>query len=287
MLEWHHSASEVSLFWCPLFHPSGVGALLTELYTDINEPDSLYALAGRPGAAAQLRLTSHEHNWPASLQGYDLALQQSTAVLFTHQPTMHTAQQHMHREHMQPAQCMYGIVNALQQLGCSHTALQYIQGCSTWGSGGRRSVPGQRTEPAPEIREMQSELAWRLGQWDDSGELSSAQDTLTQQKQEQGFPFQSHSSTQIIGRRGSGGGNWVPLAPIETPGVRVGSGDETTSGFHATIFAVLQALRSGDANVVENLLQRATMDTVCSLTSGGSESVGEFQRARTQRQTHT
>ncbi|MEW5311589.1 MAG: hypothetical protein WDW38_003292 [Sanguina aurantia] len=293
----------------------GVGALLTELYTSINEPDSLYALSGRPGATAQLRLTEHEHNWPATLQGYDLALQHSTPAQFSNPSPAQVSQLGDVEGQLQPPQCVFGIVSALQELGCSHTALQYVRGCSVGGScssalgtgssgpgsgssGGSSSGAATAAAAALKIRELQSELAWRLGQWEDSSSAVAGLQAFgnhnrqqqQQQQQQQQLGSSLPSSMEPEATRPPGGGGRAAVADITASlgaglggsggggGGGGGAGDGVSGGFHGAVHAVLRALRSGDAGVVEALLQGATMGVVHALTSGGSESVGSINR---------
>ena len=52
--------------------------LLLDIFSQVNEPDGIYAIAQSHKMASQLRLFEHEGSWSKALLGYDL-LQQSAA----------------------------------------------------------------------------------------------------------------------------------------------------------------------------------------------------------------
>ncbi len=91
-----------------------VDKLLLEAYSQISEPDSIYAVARSPSLAVQLPLAEHEGSWAEALVGYDLQMHHADLqerLLPKGSSSMLAA----HGWQQQP-----GLFNALQQLGCQH-----------------------------------------------------------------------------------------------------------------------------------------------------------------------
>lgn len=91
---------------------------MLEAYTQISEPDSIYAMARSPLLDVQLPLAEHEGSWAEALVGHDLQLHHS-ALHARHnsspgsQPGSSSLQDFERRQQQ-------GLFNALQQLGCQH-----------------------------------------------------------------------------------------------------------------------------------------------------------------------
>lgn len=59
---------------------SDVDALLLDIYSQIDEPDGMYAAARSPQAASQLALFEHEGAWDKALVSCDLMLPRGLAT---------------------------------------------------------------------------------------------------------------------------------------------------------------------------------------------------------------
>ncbi len=102
--------------------------LLLDIYSSMNEPDSIYAVARGHSMVSQLKLYEHESSWDKALTGYDLLCRRappaSTPItLPLAQPGPGTAVSGGSASHWQQ-----GLLTALQQLGCRHLIEAYWQG---------------------------------------------------------------------------------------------------------------------------------------------------------------
>ncbi|BDA48015.1 Serine-protein kinase ATM [Coccomyxa sp. Obi] len=122
---------------------SNVDQLLLDIYSQVQEPDSIYAAARSQKAASQLCLFEHEGAWDKALVGYDL-LQLGGQLP------------------QQPAARQSGILNSLQQLGCQYTLRAY---CAT--------LPPQSQSGSRALWEKRFETAWRMGDWQEAAVLQA------------------------------------------------------------------------------------------------------------------
>lgn len=101
--------------------------LLLEVYSSINEPDGIYAVARGHSMMSQLKLYEHEGSWDKALAGYDMlchrkASQHGQAVSSPSPP--YTAAQDRAGASVSGQQ---GLLTSLQQLGCRHLIEAYWQ----------------------------------------------------------------------------------------------------------------------------------------------------------------
>ena len=109
-----------------------VDQLMLEAYSQISEPDSIYAMARSPVLTVQLPLAEHEGRWAEALVGHDLQLHHS-ALHARHdsspgsQPGSGSLQDFARRQQQ-------GLFGALQQLGCQHVLQRlFLTGSSQTG----------------------------------------------------------------------------------------------------------------------------------------------------------
>eukprot|EP00898_Chlorokybus_atmophyticus_P004026 jgi/Chlat1/4624/Chrsp3S05582 len=113
--------------------------MLLEIYTQIDEPDSIYGVARTHKLVTQLRVHAHERNWSKALQGHDLALRTRSLAATGSEATMH-----------------HGLLSALQHMGCTQAVDAYWRGlCSMQQPSGQDA----------HLAELQFEAAWRSGNW--------------------------------------------------------------------------------------------------------------------------
>lgn len=112
--------------------------LLLHIYSSINEPDGIYAVASGHSMVSQLKLYEHEGSWDKALTGYDLLCRQHTASGVSHTPSDSTRQHDSTARHVSRAsnvapkaavqvdsQWQQGLLTSLQQLGCRHVIEAY------------------------------------------------------------------------------------------------------------------------------------------------------------------
>ena len=95
-----------------------VDQLMLEAFTQMSEPDSIYAMTRSPSLAVQLPLAEHEGSWAEALAGHDLQLHQMHQtdhdLISGSQPIGRGSLEDVKDRQQQ------GLFNALQQLGCQH-----------------------------------------------------------------------------------------------------------------------------------------------------------------------
>ena len=107
-----------------------VDQLLLDIYSSINEPDGIYAVARGHSMMSQLKLYEHEGSWDKALTGYDLLCRRPDAA---------TASAASSSSLLQPVRSsgvpdgssaygQQGLLTSLQQLGCRHLIEAYWQG---------------------------------------------------------------------------------------------------------------------------------------------------------------
>ncbi len=98
--------------------------LLLDIYSSINEPDSIYAVARGHNMMSQLKLYEHEGSWDKALTGYDLLCRRTLpAAVSTSQ-----AASSSDTPSESSAYGQQGLLTSLQQLGCRHLIEAYWQG---------------------------------------------------------------------------------------------------------------------------------------------------------------
>ena len=99
-----------------------VDELLLDIYSNINEPDSIYAVAKGHSMVSQLKLYEHEGSWDKALTGYDLLCRQRAASEAQESPGQATGV-----SGQVSGQWQKGLLTSLQQLGCRHVIEAYWQ----------------------------------------------------------------------------------------------------------------------------------------------------------------
>ncbi|KAJ7559328.1 hypothetical protein O6H91_04G079500 [Diphasiastrum complanatum] len=137
--------------------------LLLNVYTRINEPDGVYGVIQSHKLISQLRMYEHEGNWNKALENYDLLLRSiphSAEKLSSAEnlSTFHEGRQkHSTTGRLQTLHFMKGLLRSLHQMGCSHVSEMYCHGLVKEQVGMEDDI---------EFKELQSEAAWRSGNWD-------------------------------------------------------------------------------------------------------------------------
>lgn len=90
---------------------------MLEAYSQMSEPDSIYAMARSPSLAVQLPLAEHEGSWAEALAGHDLQLHQTQQPGHDLIPGSQPISSGSLKDVKDRQQ---GLFNALQQLGCQH-----------------------------------------------------------------------------------------------------------------------------------------------------------------------
>ncbi|GBG59962.1 hypothetical protein CBR_g292 [Chara braunii] len=177
--------------------------LLLGVYTKINDPDGIRAVARTHKVASQLALFEHEGRWDKAMENYDLLLQASRSkrrealkgfrfcggVATVEQPITGCGT----RRFGTPGGCLLnealdnvkqsksaferrdwgmqkGLLRSLQQMGCWHIEGMYSQGLFA-----RVKEP----DTDPEFAELQCEAAWRAGNWDLRLDMTRESDDMT------------------------------------------------------------------------------------------------------------
>eukprot|EP00798_Chlamydomonas_sp_ICE-L_P015051 gene15051-21127_t len=135
--------------------------LVSKVYSHVGEPDSIYALSGKPGLEQMLRVYEHEGDWNSALGLYDVAIRSST-------PGAGSAP--MGADHC-------GVARALLKSGRFHIAQRYLK---KKDNDSRTSPPcnprpnhtgdphgNHQSEDLARTLDLSHELSWRLGQWDE------------------------------------------------------------------------------------------------------------------------
>lgn len=97
-----------------------VEELLLDIYSNINEPDSIYAVASGHSMVSQLKLYEHEGSWDKALAGYDLLCRQHTS------PEAERSSQGGISGQLH-GQWQHGLLTSLQHLGCRQVLQAYWQ----------------------------------------------------------------------------------------------------------------------------------------------------------------
>lgn len=259
--------------------------MLMDLYAATDARDSLDALSTSPEASLQLR-THGLQNTIAAQHAY--VLQHSRPAAQTSLPQSQTMQHNINSTHMHRAQSVQGLVAHLQKLRCTNAESQFSTNQGGRGSGASNSNTLPDQQQAQIISELQFEVAWRLGQWDDmDGALTTGQAATShhpehqlhlqlQQLPQEESSNTFHSLTHAITQKGCSAVNRDVMGCSDTMRMCFTHGWESSScRFHATMFAMLRDLRSGVKGGLGTLLQCATMGAASRLVSQESRSVGE------------
>lgn len=99
--------------------------LLLDIYSSINEPDGIYAVARGHNMMSQLKLYEHEGSWDRALAGYDMMCHRTASEQAQMTSASHSAADHTAAGSVNSQQ---GLLTALQQLGCRHLIEAYWQG---------------------------------------------------------------------------------------------------------------------------------------------------------------
>ena len=99
--------------------------LLLDIYSSINEPDGIYAVARGHNMVSQLKLYEHEASWDRALAGYDMMCHRTASEQVPRTSASHPAEDDSPAVSVNSQQ---GLLTALQQLGCRHLIEAYWQG---------------------------------------------------------------------------------------------------------------------------------------------------------------
>lgn len=209
-----------------------VEALLSDVYGRIDEPDCIYAVAGRPGLDSQVAVFEHEGDWVGALACHDLALRFGGGgdAAAAAAATGLAAQQRLLREAdargagaATSAGDLQGVAAALSNMGCGFTAHRFLQGVlQRWPGAG---AGGLAAAGSSTLQDLQYELSWRLGTWDSDGETAASDGT------------RGGASTQGAGLSCMGGGQRLSAAQQALDGgaaavmISTGAGAAGVGGF--------------------------------------------------------
>jgi len=220
---------------------SQVEALLLGLYERVNDPDGVYAIAAlMDSRCGRLALQRHEGRWAEVLVATDQQLQHPHAASGAAAAA---------------AECgpELELLRALERLGCHHTAQRYLRGAYRGPGGGEAAAAGSAggsastSSSSSSMREMQAQLAWRLGEWETRGATAAAGSDGT---------ANSCSSTNASG-----------------------TSTGSRGGFHSAILRSLQLLRAGDGDAFSSVLSDARHAAVNALATSGDESAVTINRS--------
>lgn len=103
--------------------------LLLGIYSSINEPDGIYAVARGHNIMSQLKLYEHEGSWDRALAGYDMMCHRTASDQSQVTPASASASATANDDtSMTSMDGQQGLLTALQQLGCRHLIEAYWQG---------------------------------------------------------------------------------------------------------------------------------------------------------------
>ena len=121
--------------------------LLLQIFAQLGEPDSIYALAQTGDLSTQTKVRMHEGEWSRALQGLDLQLRAPPAEAGGADSGAGRAEEELYAD----------LATCLKGLGCSHLLWNYLQAPAAQACAARGSKA---------LRSVQYEAAWRLGNWD-------------------------------------------------------------------------------------------------------------------------
>lgn len=105
--------------------------LLLGIYSSINEPDGIYAVARGHSIMSQLKLYEHEGSWDRALAGYDMMCHRTASGQTQVTPASASTSASATASGDTPMASVdgqQGLLTALQQLGCRHLIEAYWQG---------------------------------------------------------------------------------------------------------------------------------------------------------------
>jgi hypothetical protein len=102
--------------------------LLLDIYSRMNEPDGIYAVARGHSMVSQLKLYEHESSWDKALTGYDLLCRRAPPASTPPAPPLPQPGQDTAVSGGSSPHWQQGLLTALQQLGCRHLIEAYWQG---------------------------------------------------------------------------------------------------------------------------------------------------------------
>jgi hypothetical protein len=157
MLEADRIAMHKSLLPLPAEQSDGIESnLLVEVFKNINERDSLYAVNTSPEIISRTVMYSHERDWSKALAGFDSLLQNPELDQATH------------------AIAQDGLLCALRKSGLEHLLQSYLTSTNAGADSSGPSSSWYQFRPAVyahgAILQRQHESAWRLGQWNTRNE---------------------------------------------------------------------------------------------------------------------
>ena len=167
--------------------------LLLDIYSSINEPDSIYAVARGHNMTSQLKLYEHEGRWDKALTGYDLLCRRTLpANTSPASSSAQVADRTRNNASDEPsAHGQQGLLTSLQQLGCRHLIEAYWQGQPAILSPGRPPFPPSALQSTPQLActDMSTEQHGRHR----AGTVSSRLSGTLRSSQKGAFLFSLHS----------------------------------------------------------------------------------------------
>ncbi|KAF6252289.1 hypothetical protein COO60DRAFT_542235 [Scenedesmus sp. NREL 46B-D3] len=219
-------------------------AMLLDLYSNVNEPDGIYAVAAAYSSpASQLHLLQHEQLW-AGVLGAEDALLQASAV---------QSQQLQRLGHGN-----IGILMALQHLGCQATAQQCLTAAAAAAAGGAAVMQpsgvvgscAQQQQRQQQLLDMQCELAWRLSDW-------GVADCL---------------AADAAAAAGSGGGGGIHGLAAPAAAAAKATDAYAQPSFNAAVLSALQALQHKDLEGFTASVSGARHECVLQLARSSTQS---------------
>jgi hypothetical protein len=152
MLEADRVSAQKSLLPLPAERTDPIeSSLLVEVFKNINERDSLYAVNTSPEIISRTVMYSHERDWSKALAGFDSLLQN---------PELDQATRAIAQD---------GLLCALRKSGLEHLLQSYLSSTHNGADSGGPSSSWYQFRPAVyahgAMLQRQHESAWRLGQW--------------------------------------------------------------------------------------------------------------------------
>ncbi|WOL02921.1 serine/threonine-protein kinase ATM [Canna indica] len=130
--------------------------LLMAVFTQINEPDSIYGIILSNQLTSQIVTFEHEGNWSKALEYYDLLVRSALTATTKHSVAASVSSSQAKEESIN-WKLHKGLMRSLQKTGCTHVLDVYCQGLTSYNG---------YLQHDSEFADMQYEAAWRSGNWD-------------------------------------------------------------------------------------------------------------------------
>jgi ataxia telangiectasia mutated family protein len=148
----------------------GVSDLLLEIFSNIDEPDSIYGIAFSGDINSQLRTYEHEGAWYKTLTRYNALLHESQKKVGSLSSPQNASSPLLSQQYRQ------GILSSLQNLGLNNLLSFYLRGVAT-------DMPDQFVQ----LSEFQYQVAWQSCKWDIEKNYSQLLDPSAEKEGVLGF----------------------------------------------------------------------------------------------------